>query len=115
MKTEAQMTSIKNNKTALVAISAALVVSIIAVGSGRTLLAAETITITKNLNNAGVNVQTDTTQKQDCLTAGGGSSIGSVGPTAGSASAGAGAQKISPACVATSTDQVSQSGGELSR
>jgi hypothetical protein len=66
------MTSIKNHKTALVAISAiaaVLAVSTIAVGNGRMALAAET-TITKNVNNTGVNVQTDTNQKQDCLTAG---------------------------------------------
>jgi hypothetical protein len=89
------MTSIKNHKTALVAISAiaaVLAVSTIAIGNGRMALAAETTTITKNVNDTGVNVQTDTNQKQDCLTAGG---------TSG----------ISGSCTATSTDNVMQSGG----
>jgi hypothetical protein len=90
------MTSIKNHKTALVAISAiaaVLAVSTIAVGNGRMALAAET-TITKNVNNTGVNVQTDTNQKQDCLTAGGTSGLAN-------------------SCQGTSTDVVTQSGGIL--
>jgi hypothetical protein len=89
------MTSIKNHKTALVAISAiaaVLAVSTIAIGNGRMAHAAETTTITKNVNNTGVNVQTDTAQKQNCETAGGSS------PMSGS-------------CTATSTDNVMQSGG----
>ena len=89
------MTSIKNHKTALVAISAiaaVLAVSTIAIGNGRMAYAAETTTITKNVNNTGVNVQTDTAQKQNCETAGGSS------PMSGS-------------CTATSTDNVMQSGG----
>jgi len=64
----------------------------IAIGNGRMALAAETTTITKNVNNTGVNVQTDTNQKQDCLTAGG---------TSG----------FSGSCTATSTDNIMQSGG----
>jgi hypothetical protein len=89
------MTSIKNHKTALVAISAIaamLAVSTITIGNGRMALGAETTTITKNVNNTGVNVQTDTNQKQDCLTAGGSSGI-------------------SGSCTAISTDNVTQSGG----
>jgi hypothetical protein len=89
------MTSIKNHKTALVvisAIAAMLAVSTITIGNGRMALGAETTTITKNVNNTGVNVQTDTNQKQDCLTAGGSSGI-------------------SGSCTAISTDNVAQSGG----
>ena len=91
------MTSIKNHKTALVAISAiaaVLAVRTVAIGNGRMALAAETTTITKNVNNTGVNVQTDTNQKQDCLTAGGTSGLAN-------------------SCQGTSTDMVTQSGGIL--
>ena len=93
------MTSIKNYKTAtaLVAISAiaaVLVVSAIAIGSGRIALAQDTIT--KRVNNTGINVPTDTDQKQNCLTAGGNSGI-------------------SASCTATSTDTVTQSGGILKK
>jgi len=52
--------------------------------------------ITKTLDNQGVNVQTDTNQKQDCLTAGGSSGI-------------------SGSCTASSTDTVTQSGGILKK
>jgi hypothetical protein len=93
------MTSIKNEKTALVAIvaiAAVLAVSTIAIGNGRMALAADTTTITKNVNNTGVNVQTDTHQKQDCLTAGGSSGL-------------------TGSCTAQSTDTVSQSGGILKK
>jgi|SRR5215467_12398239 len=89
------MTSTKNEKTvlvAIVAIAAVLAVNTIPIGNGRMALAAETITITKNVNNTGVNVQTDTNQKQDCLT---------VGGTSG----------ISGSYIGTSTDMVTQSGG----
>jgi hypothetical protein len=88
-----------NQKTALVAIVAiavVLAVSTIAIGSGRMTLAAETTTITKHVNNTGVNVPTDTNQKQDCQT---------VGGTSG----------ISGSCKANSTDTVQQSGGILTK
>jgi len=93
------MTSIKNEKTALVAIvaiAAVLAVSTIAIGNGRMALAADTTTITKNTNNTGVNVQTDTNQKQVCQT---------VGGTSG----------ISGSCIGTSTDRINQSGGQLTK
>ena len=93
------MTTIKNQKTALVAIvaiAAALAVTAIAIGSGRTAFAAETTTITKHTNNTGVNVQTDTNQKQDCQSVGGTSAI--MG-----------------SCLATSTDKIDQSGGILKK
>ena len=93
------MTSIKNAKTALVAIvsiAAVLAVSTIVIGNGRMALAADTTTITKNTNNAGVNVQTDTNQKQECQT---------VGGTSG----------IANSCTAKSNDTVSQSGGMLQK
>jgi hypothetical protein len=89
------MTSIKNHKTALVAISAiaaVIALSTIAMGNGRMALAAETTIITKNVNNTGVNVQTDAYQKQDCLTAGGNSGL-------------------TDSCTGKSTDTVTQSGG----
>jgi len=88
------MTSIKNEKTALVAIvaiAAVLAVSTIAIGNDMA-LAAEITTVTKNVNNTGVNVQTDIHQKQDCQT---------VGGTSG----------IANSCIATSTDTVGQSRG----
>jgi len=92
------MTTIKNQKTALVAIAAiaaVLAVSTIAIGSVH---AADTTTttITKNTNNTGVNVPTDTDQKQDCQTVGGNSGI-------------------SGSCTASSTDTVTQSGGILKK
>jgi hypothetical protein len=91
------MTCVENHKTALVAISAmaaVLVVSAVAIGSGRMALAQETIT--KNLNNTGINVQTSTNQKQQCDTAGGNSGI-------------------TNSCTATSTDTVTQNGGILKK
>ena len=68
------MTSIKDYKpaTVLVAIAALagmLTVSTVAIGSVHNALA-DTKTITKNLDNTGINVPTDTDQKQDCQTAG---------------------------------------------
>jgi hypothetical protein len=59
------MTSIKNHKaaTALIAISAiaaVLVVSTVAIGSGRMVLADDNVT--KNFNNTGINVQTSTSK-----------------------------------------------------
>ncbi len=94
------MTSIKNHKSAtvLVAIAAlagVLVVSTSAIGSGHMALAAND-NVTKVFNNKGVNVQTDTNQKQECQTAGG---------TSG----------ITNSCTATSTDTVTQSGGILKK
>jgi hypothetical protein len=92
------MTS-KNQKTAIIAIAAiatVLAVSTIAIGSGRTALAAETTTVTKHLNNTGVNVQTETSQPQTCQT---------VGGTSG----------ITGSCTAASTDTVTQSGGILKK
>ena len=92
------MTTIKNQKTALVAIAAiaaVLAVSTIAIGSVH---AADTITttITKHTNNTGVNVPTGTDQKQNCETAGGTSPIGT-------------------SCTATSSDTITQSGGVLKK
>lgn len=88
-----------NQKTALVAIAAVatvLIVSTIAVGIGRAASAAETTTITKRVNNTGVNVQTETNQPQTCQT---------VGGTSG----------ISGSCIGTSTDTIGQSGGILKK
>jgi hypothetical protein len=96
------MTSIKNYKpaTALVAIAALagiVAVSTVAIGI-HTVFAADTdtTTITKNINNTGVNVQTDTNQKQNCETAGGMSTL-------------------SGSCIASSGDTVTQSGGILKK
>jgi hypothetical protein len=116
------MTNIKDKKSALVVvIITVLAVSTVAIGNehaanafGRGTSPPPGLTVTNDLSNSGVNVQTDTNQKQSCEIAGASSPIGS-GTTMGSASMGAGAGKISPACVSTSTDQVSQSGGELQR
>jgi hypothetical protein len=92
------MTTIRNQKTVLVAIAAlatVLAVSTIAIGSVH---AADTITttVTKNTINSGVNVPTDTDQKQNCETGGG---------TSG----------IDASCHATSTDNIMQSGGYLKK
>jgi hypothetical protein len=79
----------KNNKTpaVLVAIAAlaAVLVGASAIGSGHMALAG-------NVTNTGINVPTDTQQKQECETAGGTSPITS-------------------SCTAASTDTVTQSGG----
>ena len=82
---------IKNNKTpaVLVAIAAlaAVLVGASAMGSGHMALAG-------NVTNTGINVPTDTQQKQECETAGGSSGI-------------------SNSCHAASTDTITQSGGIL--
>jgi hypothetical protein len=91
------MRSIKNERTALVtiaAIVAVIAVSTIAIGYGRMALAQETTTITKNVTNTGVNTPTDSSQKQDCTTAGEMSGISS-------------------SCTAKSTDSNNESGGIL--
>ena len=80
---------INNNKTpaVLVAIAAlaAVLVGASAMGSGH-------MAIAGNVNNTGINVPTDTQQKQECETAGGNSGV-------------------SNSCTAASTDTVTQSGG----
>lgn len=68
------MTSIKNEKTALVAI-VAIAANTIDIGNGRMTIAAEITTVTKN---TGVNVLTDIHQKQDCQTVGGMSGIANL-------------------------------------
>jgi hypothetical protein len=82
---------IKNNKTpaVLVAIAAlaAVLVGASTVGSGHMALAG-------NVTNTGINVPTDTQQKQECETAGGTS-------------------PITASCHATSTDTVTSSGGVM--
>jgi hypothetical protein len=80
---------INNNKTpaVLVAIAAlaAVLVGASAMGSGH-------MAIAGNVNNTGINVPTDTQQKQECETAGGNSGV-------------------TNSCTAASTDTVTQSGG----
>ena len=97
------MTSIKNNKpaTVLVAIAALagmVAVSTVAIGSVRTVFAADTDTktVTVHVNNTGVNVPTDTDQKQNCETAGANSGIAN-------------------SCTAKSNDTITQSGGILKK
>jgi hypothetical protein len=96
------MTSIKNYKPATVLVAIAAVAGMVAVSTVaigvHTAFAAdtETTTVTKNVNNTGVNVPTDTNQKQNCVTAGGTSAI-------------------STSCTASSTDTVTQSGGILKK
>jgi hypothetical protein len=89
-----------NQKTALVAIvviTTVLAVSAIAIGNVHNASAdTDTKTVTKNIKNTGINVPTDTDQKQDCQT---------VGGTSG----------ISGSCQATSTDKINQTGGQLTR
>jgi hypothetical protein len=83
-----------SNRIAIAAIAAnmcVLVVSTVTIGSIRIALAANDNTIVSHFNNAGVNVQTDTNQKQDCKTAGESSGI-------------------SGSCQATSTDRITQRG-----
>ncbi|HYA83685.1 MAG TPA: hypothetical protein VEH06_09600 [Candidatus Bathyarchaeia archaeon] len=94
------MTCIQNHKTlfVIVAISA---IAVVLTGSLHMAFAQfhrppPGNSITKTLDNQGVNVQTDTNQKQDCLTAGGSSGI-------------------SGSCTASSTDTVTQSGGILKK
>ena len=95
------MTSIKNHKTPTVLVAIAtlvgvLVVSTVAIGSIHNALGAETVTITKTVNNTGVNMPTDTDQKQNCQTVGANSGIGG-------------------SCTANSNDQITQSGGILKK
>jgi hypothetical protein len=95
------MISIKHYKpaTVLVAIAALvgmLAVSTVAIGSVHKALAADTKTITKNVDNTGVNTPQDTDQKQECLTAGGTSSI-------------------TGSCTASSGNAVTESGGLLKK
>ncbi len=109
------MTTIKNQKIALVAIvaiAAVIAVSTIAIGSVR---AADTITttITKHTNNTGVNVQTDTNQKQDCVTAGGYSGIS--GGDDGFHWGYGDDRQSHGSCTADSNDKVDQSGGILKK
>jgi hypothetical protein len=88
------MTSI-NQKTALVAIVA--IAAVLAVSTiGRAAFAADTDTktVTIHVNNTGVNVPTDTDQKQQCDTVGGTS-------------------PVSTSCTATSSDTINNSGGVL--
>ncbi len=69
----------------------------VTIGSGRIALAVhDNDTIVSHFNNTGVNVQTDTNQKQECKTAGG-------------------ASGITGSCTAASTDTVTQSGGILKK
>jgi hypothetical protein len=100
------MTSIKNGKTLLVviaAIAAILAGSTIAIGNGRTALADESIT--KNVDNTGINVQTHTNQKQQCDTVGGSSPIAGIG---------FGGRGVG-SCNAGSLDRINQTGGELTK
>jgi hypothetical protein len=95
------MAGIKNYK-ALTALVATLAIAVVLTGSihgalaffGRGTLPGNSITNT--INNQGINVQTDTDQKQDCQTTGGSSGIAN-------------------SCQASSTDHVSQSGGNLKK
>jgi hypothetical protein len=110
------MTGIKNYKGTLVSISAiavALALSTVSIGTLQIALADNTVT--KNVDNTGINVQTHTNQKQQCDTTGGSSPIGGTTVGSGSQSAGAGATKIkfTTTCSSASSDSVTQSGGEL--
>jgi hypothetical protein len=96
------MTSMKNHKTltAIVAISA---IAVVLTGSVHMAFAFRFggapppgNSITKTINNQGVNVQTDTDQKQDCQT---------VGETSA----------MSGSCVANSNNQITESGGTLKK
>jgi hypothetical protein len=85
--------AINNHKT-LIALASISAIAAVLTGSAVHLPLADTstTTITKTTTNSGVNVQTDTNQKQNCETAGGSS-------------------PISMSCTAASSDTVSQSGG----
>ncbi len=89
------MISINNHKQAAVLVTIAVLAGSLAVSMVHNALAAETVTITKNIrvNNTGINVPTDTDQKQNCQTAGANSGIGG-------------------SCTASSTDTITQSGGK---
>jgi len=109
------MINVKNQKTALfaiVAIAALVVVSTIAIGSGRLASAAETTTITKTVHNNGTNVQTETNQKQNCITAGGSSGIGG-GERHSWWWGFDDDRRSSGSCTADSNDKVESSGGIL--
>jgi hypothetical protein len=98
------MKGIKNNKTALVAISAiAAVLAVSTVAIGTLQMASADETVTKNVDNTGINVQTHTSQKQQCDTAGGSSGIGGRG------------FGFRGTCSASSADNVTQSGGQLTK
>jgi hypothetical protein len=71
--------------------------------NGHIVFAHENMSVTKNVDNTGINVQTHTNQKQDCQTAGGMSPIGSFFYFGGSS------------CNAGSTDRINQTGGELTK
>jgi len=92
--------SIKNHKTlsAIVAISAIAVVSTgsvhMAFGLGR--FSTPGNSTTNTIDNQGVNVQTDTNQKQNCQ------SVGGTSPISGS-------------CIANSNNQITESGGILKK
>ncbi|MGC2683514.1 MAG: hypothetical protein WA323_16765, partial [Candidatus Nitrosopolaris sp.] len=88
------MTSIMKSATVLVVIAALAGMLAVSSVAAHNAFAddAKTVTVTKNINNKGVDVQTDTNQKEDCLTA------GETSP-------------ISNSCHATSSDTVTQSGG----
>jgi hypothetical protein len=96
------MTSIKNYKPATVLVAIAALAGIVAVSTVaigiHTAFAADTDTktVTIHVNNTGVNVPTDTNQKQNCETAGAMSGI-------------------STSCTASSSDTVTQSGGILKK
>jgi hypothetical protein len=96
------MTSIKNYKPATVLVAIAALAGMVAVSTAaigvHTAFAADTDTktVTIHVNNTGVNVPTDTNQKQNCQTAGGTSAITS-------------------SCTAASSDTVTQSGGILKK
>ena len=110
------MTEIKNHKATLVMISAIAVVlalSTVTIGISQIALADETVT--KNVDNTGINVQTHTDQKRQCDTAGGSSPIGGTTGGSGSQSMGAGAGKLTFTCSSESLDSVTQSGGELNK
>jgi hypothetical protein len=82
----------ENNKTpavlvALAAIAAVLVTSTVAIGTQHMALAG-------NVTNTGINLPTDTQQKQECETASGNS-------------------PISNSCTGASTDTITQSGGTV--
>jgi hypothetical protein len=89
------MTSIKNHKTltAIVAISA---IAAVLTGSVHNAFADKTVTITTRVNNTGINLSTDTDQKQNCETAGGSSGI-------------------TDSCHAASSDTITESGGILKK
>ena len=97
------MTGINNHKT-LIALAAISAIAAVLTGSvhvafaqlSSTAAQGDVKTITKTTTNSGVNVPTDTDQKQQCDTAGGTS-------------------PIATSCTATSTDTITQSGGVLKK